>query len=340
MNRRSSLVLAMLTFAGMIAPNWSVLAQSPEKTSITIGVGGKTVFYYLPLTIAQRRGYFADQGLDVTVNDFAGGSKALQAMLGGSVDVVTGSYEHTINLQTKGQDIRGLVELARSSCVLVVDKSKAGKIRTVADLKHARIGVSAPGSSTHFFALYLMSKVGLTNRDASFIGVGAGAGAVAALQSGELDALSNVDPAISKLVLDGAVTILADARSAEGSQALFGAQPPAAVLYAPKEFIDRYPATTQRLVNAFVKALDWLSKASVEEIAATVPSAYLLGDKALYVKALEANLGTFSKDGIPSMGDMRAALDTLVAFQPELQDARIDLSKTFDDSFAKRARKD
>src|SRR6202521_5150793 len=84
-------------------------AQAPEKGKITIGVGGKTLFYYLPLTIAERKGYFKDEGLEVEIPDFAGGAKALQAMIGGSADVVSGAYEHTITQQAKGQNIEALV---------------------------------------------------------------------------------------------------------------------------------------------------------------------------------------------------------------------------------------
>ena len=60
-----------------------------------LAVGGKAAFYYLPLTIAEQLGYFKDEGLDVEISDFAGGAKALQALVGGSADVVSGAYEHT-----------------------------------------------------------------------------------------------------------------------------------------------------------------------------------------------------------------------------------------------------
>ena len=70
-------------------------AQALEKPKITIAVGGKNLLYYLPLTIAESLGYFKAEGLDVTIVDFAGGSRALQAVVGGSADVVSGAFEHT-----------------------------------------------------------------------------------------------------------------------------------------------------------------------------------------------------------------------------------------------------
>ena len=82
---------------------------SSRNPRSAIAVGGKAGFYYLPLTIAERHGYFKDEGLDVEISDFAGGSKALQALVGGSVDVVSGAYEHTIDQQAKGHNMQGFV---------------------------------------------------------------------------------------------------------------------------------------------------------------------------------------------------------------------------------------
>ena len=94
--------VATLGMAGMANSAW---AQALEKQKVSIAVGGKNLFYYLPLTIAEQQGYFKDEGLQVEISDFAGGAKALQALVGGSADVVSGAYEHTINMQAKGQMI-------------------------------------------------------------------------------------------------------------------------------------------------------------------------------------------------------------------------------------------
>src|SRR6478672_11499333 len=67
-----------------------------DKTTVRVAVGGQTQFIYLPLTLADQLGYFKDEGLSVEISDLRGGSEALAALLGGSVDMVTGFYEHTI----------------------------------------------------------------------------------------------------------------------------------------------------------------------------------------------------------------------------------------------------
>ena len=94
-------------------------AQAVEKPKLTIAVGGKNLLYYLPLTIAETQGYFKAEGLDVTIADFAGGSRALQALVGGSADVVSGAFEHTINMQVKGQRLRAFVLQGRAPQIVL-----------------------------------------------------------------------------------------------------------------------------------------------------------------------------------------------------------------------------
>jgi len=101
--------LSLLVLALILALAGGARGQAIEKKQLTLGVGGKSALYYLPLTICERLGYFKEQGLDVIIEDFRGGAQSLQALVGGSVDVVTGAYEHTIRMQAKGQDIRAVI---------------------------------------------------------------------------------------------------------------------------------------------------------------------------------------------------------------------------------------
>jgi NitT/TauT family transport system substrate-binding protein len=313
-------------------------AQTLEKRQLTLGVGGKTALYYLPLTIAERLGYFKEQGLDVSINDFRGGAQSLQALVGGSADVVTGAYEHTIRMQAKGQDVRALIELGRfPGIVLGLRKERAAAYKSAADLKGMKIGVSAPGSSTNFFVMYLMAKAGLKPADAAYIGVGIGPSVIAAIKRGDIDAVSNLDPMMTKLEMDGDIKVVADTRTEEGTRAIFGGSNPAAVLYARQDFISRNPNTTQALVNAFYKTLKWLERASPEQVAATVPEEYWLGDKALYMAAVKASKPAYSLDGVIPAAGMRSANDMLIAFDEELKGANVDLARTFDDRFVKKA---
>jgi NitT/TauT family transport system substrate-binding protein len=221
--------------------------------------------------------------------------------------------------------------------VLGVLTAKAGNYRSHADLKGFKIGITAPGSSTHFMARYLMAKAGLKPTDASFVGVGGGPAAVAAVANGEVDVIANLDPVITRLQQDGLIKIVVDARFPRVNYEVFGGTNPAAVLYAKQGFIAAHPNTIQALVNAFYKTLKWIATATTDEIIATVPTDYFLGDRDIYLKALRANLLVYSKNGLITRQGMRNALAMLSAFDPELKDASIDLDKTFDELFVTRA---
>jgi len=316
----------------------SAQAQKPETAKVRLAVGGKSSLYYLPLTVTERLGYFKDAGLDVEISDFAGGSKSLQAMIGGSADVVTGAFDHTIQMQAKNQAIVAVVQLGRfPGFALALRKEKAAGYKSAKDLKGMKIGVTAPGSSTHFMALHMMTQEGLKPEDASFIGIGAGNTVVAAVKRGEVDGLVNVDPMINLLNEEGEIKIVADTRTMEGTNKVYGGPYPAAVLYATAAFVEKNPGTTQALVTAFVRGLKWVQSHSPEEIAKVMPEEYALGNKALYVESIKTNHPAYSPDGKFMPNGPETALKVLKEFDKNVQSAKIDLSKTYTARFVDAA---
>ncbi len=310
-----------------------------ETRDVHIAVGGKAAFYYLPLTVAEQLGYFKDEGLNVRISDFKGGSAALRAVVGGSADVVSGAYEHTINLQSKKQYFQAFALEGRlPQIVLGVATSKMANFHSFKDLKGMKIGVTAPGSSTNNLVKQLLTKAGLDpDTSVSIVGVGAGATAVAAIKSGEIDALSNVDPVMTKLEREGDIRIVADTRTLKGTKEVWGAPLPAGCLYAPREFVQRNPNTVQALTNAIVRADKWIAKASATDVIKVVPEAYLLGDRALYMFTFDNVKEAISPDGIISDAGAIATLAALRNFIPSVKGADIDLSKTYTNEFAKKA---
>jgi len=313
------------------------IAAASAQT-VRLAVGGKPVIFYLPLTVAERLDYFRDEGLDVEISDLAGGSRALQSLMGGSADVVAGAFDHTIQMLSKQQSVVAVVQLGRyPGYVLGIAGPKMQTYGGPPDLKGMKIGVSAPGSGTHFMVLQYMIENGLKADDASFIGIGVSTTAVAAVKNGSVDAIVNVDPTMSMLQSLGLIKVVADTRTPEGTQTVYGGPYPAAVLYAKADYIDKNPAVMQKLVNAFVRTLKWIEAHSPAEIAAVLPPEYALGDKDLYVKSIAASKPMFSTDGrIPRAG-AEIALRVLKQFDPQLREATVDVGKTFDNSFVERS---
>jgi NitT/TauT family transport system substrate-binding protein len=331
-------MLAALAVGTMVAVTAG--AQAPEKKKITIAVGGKNLFYYLPLSVAERKGYFKDEGLDVEIPDFAGGAKALQALVGGSADMVSGAYEHTINMAAKKQPIKAVVLQAKySSIVLLLPKDKAAKYKGPADLKGLKVGVTAPGSSTNMFVNNILAKGGLKPTDISVVGVGAGSGAVAAMEKGEIDAMSNLDPVITQLESTGKFVSVADSRTEKGMNEIYGGDYHASVIYITEEFIKKNPNTVQAVVNAIVRADRWIAKATPQEIVDLMPDTYKAGNPSLYKQGLLKNMIGYSEDGQMSMKAAQNVYKVLKQFEPSVIKAgdSIKLDQTFDNSFAKKA---
>jgi NitT/TauT family transport system substrate-binding protein len=327
--------LAALTIA-------TAVQAAPEVSKVAIAVGGKPLFYYLPLTIAERLGYFKDEGLDVTITDFPGGAKALQSLMGGSADMVSGAYEHTINMQAKGQAIRSVVVQGRyAGIVLGLSPEKAAQYKSPKDLKGMKIGVTAPGSSTNMFVNALLAKEGLKPDAVSIIGVGATSGAVAAMQKKHIDAIANLDPVMNLLEVGGDIVTKVDTRTLEGQKYVYGADYAAGVIYTREDFIQKNPQTVQGVVNAMVRALRWIQKATPEQIVAAVPPEYYGENKAMYRVALGKNFNAISPDGTMSMAAAKNVYNVLKTFEASVQEAgdKIDLGKTFDNRFVVEAQK-
>ncbi|HEY6822156.1 MAG TPA: ABC transporter substrate-binding protein [Burkholderiales bacterium] len=309
-----------------------------EKRDVHIAVGGKTALYYLPLTITERLGYFKDEGLNVRISDFPGGTRSLEAVVGGSADVVAGAYEHTINMQSRKQNFQAFVLTGAAPQITVAIASKlAPSYKSPKDLKGLKVGVSAPGSSTNMVINYVIAQGGLKPSDISVIGIGAGATVVAAIDQGRVDVISQTDPAVTILERSGKVKVIAETRTPEGTAKIFGGPMPAASLYAPVSFVQKNPNTVQALTNATVRALKWMQDASPQQILDTVPEEYLLGNKAMYLFAYNNVKTAYSKDGYFSEAGARTTLKALASFNPNIQPQSINLAQTYTNEFVKKA---
>jgi NitT/TauT family transport system substrate-binding protein len=314
-------------------------AQAPEKTKINVATASLGL-PYLPLIIAQQRKYFADEGLQVEIAAFSGGSKALQSLMGGSSDVASGAYSNTLTMAAKGQKLKNFVVQVRyPALTIALSKRVADRYKSPADLKGMKIGVSAPGSSTHMVMAHLLGKGGLKSEDVSIIGVGTSGAAVAAIEKGEIDAIINSDPVMTKLETDGAIRIIADTRTRKGTEDMFGGPYPEAGLYATADFIAKNPNTIQALTNAIVRAELWMQKATIDDIAANVPPEHMLGDKQLYLASYQKMHESHAPDGQITKEGAQIVLNVLAAFLPEVKAANIKVEDTYDNHFVEAALK-
>jgi NitT/TauT family transport system substrate-binding protein len=286
---------------------------------------------YLPMTLAQELGFYKDAGLNVTLLDFPGGAKALEALMGGSADAVCGFYDHTIQMAAQGKELRAFVAMLRYPGLVLVSPSVSG----IEDLKSKTVGVSAPGSSTHMFLNYLLVKHGMKPDDVSNASIGMSATAVGAVTHNKVDAAVMTDPALAivRKQMPG-LHILADTRTVEGVRSVFGVESyPSAVLYSKTEWVARNRDTAKQLAGAITKTLSWMRSHSPEEIREKMPASFRTEDSATDVEVLRTAQAMLSVDGRFTAEAVEAVYKVLSTSLPAVRDAKIDLGKTYTNEF-------
>ncbi len=333
MKIRDKLLLCVAVSATLgIAPS----AQAADK--ITLMVGGYEKIIYLPAKLAERLGYFKDEGLDVELLNEGAGVDAENEMLAGAVQGVVGFYDHCVDLQTKGKYIESIVQLAHSPGEVELVSNKYPQAKTMADLKGKTLGVTGLGSSTNFLTQYLMGKAGVPIGQFTSLPVGAGTTFIAAMQQDKIQGGMTTEPTISRLIKTGQARVLVDLRTADTTKAALGGTYPAASLYMPAEWVQAHKPVAQKLANAFVKTLRFISSHSGAEIAAKMPKDFYVGDQDAYVKALDAGKGMFTTDGVMPANGPETVFSVLSAFSSNVKGKKVDLAKTYTTEFVTKVK--
>jgi len=326
-----------VTAAALALSSGLALAQS----KVTLAIGGASCLCYLPTMLAHQLGEYQKAGVNLEIVQFKGGSEALKAVMGGSAEVVSGYFDHTVNLAAKGQNLQSFVVYDRfPGFALVVSPKHTAAIKSVKDLANKKIGVSAPGSSTDFFLKYILKKNGVDPNSVGVIGVGLGATAIASMEQGEIEAAIMLDPAVT--VLQGKykdLKILSDTRSQKDTLAVFGGEYPGGALYTKADWIASHEKEVQAMTNAIVATLKWIRTHTPEEIADKMPPELVGKDKALYVAALKNTLPMFSETGRMDPKGAEAVLAVFAQSSPDVAKAKIDLSKTYTNKYVEAAGK-
>jgi NitT/TauT family transport system substrate-binding protein len=327
----ASIVLLAVAVTSCIA---CVRSREDATKPVRIAIGGQNQLIYLPTTLARELGFYREEGIEVELQDHAGGAKALQAMIGGSADVVSGFYDHTIQMAAEGRALIAFVTMLRFPG-LVLAASPASPVARIEDLKGRVAGVTTPGSSSHMLLTFLLHRHGVPVESVSVTGIGGAGTAVAAVERGKVDVGMMTDPAFTIVQRRApAVRILADLRHAEGVQEAFGTPTyPASVLYAGTEWVRANHDRAARLARAVKRTLEWIQAHPPQEIADRTPAAFRGDDPGLYAEAVKNTMSMFSPDGVMHADGAEAVRTLLAQSMDKVRNARIDLSKTYTNVF-------
>ncbi|MGE0118349.1 MAG: ABC transporter substrate-binding protein [Dongiaceae bacterium] len=336
-NRRSLLFATF--FAGVVLAMSGGEADAQEAGNVKVVMGTSapiTSIVYLPTVLADRLGFFKEEGIDFTLEQFNGGSAAAAALVNGSVDVLTGNYNHTIQLAAQGKHAVAFAQMTQTpGLVLAISPKATRTIRSIEDLRGANVGVSAPGGGSDILLKYLLGRAGIPASEVPVVSIGLGTTAVAAMEYGKVDAAVMLDPAVSQLkmrVKPAELQILIDLRKPEEVQKQFGVPSvPTASFYTTPEWLAAHPETARKLARALSKSLDWIRAHSAQEMLANLPEDFAGGEPDVYLEALEQNkVGVAQSVRI----DEHGAESILEMLTPVLAaDAPVDLAKTFTNDY-------
>ncbi|SMG55444.1 ABC transporter substrate-binding protein [Paraburkholderia susongensis] len=325
-------LVASLAFCAAAKLATPARAAAPEK--FVIMVGGINKLIYLPARLAEQLGYFEAEGLDVELLSEPTGIDGENEMLAGAVQGVVGFYDHTIDLQARGKEVKTIVVLGQvPGEVQMVAAKSADSIRSMADVRGKTLGVTGLGSSTSFLTQYLAQRAGVPASQYTLLPVGAGNSFITAIRQGRIHAGMTTEPTVTQLLKSGDATVLVDMRNVDGTRAALGGTYPASSLYVQSTWLDAHPQEAAKLARAFVKTLRYMHTHSAEEIAAQMPKEDIGIDRALYVSALRASLPMYTVDGRMPADGPQTVLKVLSAFNPAVKGRHIDLSRTFTNRF-------
>jgi sulfonate transport system substrate-binding protein len=331
-------IKSMRMVAGLLAIVLSS-GDAVAQNKVTIAIGGSSCLCYLPAVLARQLGEYDRAGVSVDMVDLRGGSDTLTAVLSGSADVVTGYFDHCVELAAKKQALQSFVVFDRyPGEVVVVSPVHSTEIKSLSDLAGKKVGVTAPGSTSDFFLKFLLKKSGVDPATVSIIGIGVGATALAAMEQGQIDAAVMLDPSVTYLQgKHSDLRVLADTRSERDARSVFGADYPGGAFYSTAAWIGSHEKEAQALTDAIARTLAWIHSHSPEEIMAKMPRDLIGKDRELYLSALKNTIPMFSETGRMDPKGAEAVLSVFSESSPIVAQAHIDVSKTYTNRFVDHA---
>jgi NitT/TauT family transport system substrate-binding protein len=292
---------------------------------------------YLQIDLARALHYFEDAGINVHIDSFSKGTEAASELLKGRVDFSANSIDHVITLGSNGGTLKMVASFTDLPTVtLVVRRDLRSQIRSIADLKGRRIGVTSFGSGTHVLMASILKKSGYSLKDVTILSVGAGDSLIAAMKQKRIDAALSTDPTTIRLLLDGDASLLLDMVTFEETQRVFSGSYQFTGLLTRQDVIERNPELVQKMVGVIVRVNHYIATHSAAEIAAALPPD-IVGDRYVYIKSLEHSRPAFSRDGLVTPESIANNVQSLITFGSIQGGHSINPATFYDMSFVRNA---
>src|SRR5690349_18368943 len=146
-------------------------ASATADTVLNVGKANATSDAIIPVNVGDELGIFKKHGLALKIQDFGGGSKMAQALAAGSIDIGDGAGTE-MAFVAKGAPMMTICETAGPAPFLGIGAPPDSTIRTIAELKGAKIGVSTSGSLTDWLTKELTRTQGWGPNGVTSVAIG------------------------------------------------------------------------------------------------------------------------------------------------------------------------
>ena len=314
MKRGMTIFLIVLFFSGgFFSPAY---AQALRQVKMTIPVVAHSM---TPVYIAQSKGFFADEKLDLDITSTGGGGPDIRALIAGDVEFSFTTGDNVVLAQQEGK--RLLMVMSGLNRVFInwamhKDTAKAKGISEstpLADkikaLKGLTVGVTNPGALTAHLAAFVIRKAGYNpQQDVQIIPIGAGPTWLAALENRKVDVALTAPPVPETAITRGfAVMFINNAKGEDPSIPEFLMEN----LVARPETVAKDPDLVRRMVRALTRANQWALKSTPEQVADALKPFMAQTPPDLLLAGVKSVLPALSPDGRTSERSVQITQDVL-----------------------------
>ncbi|WP_310963811.1 ABC transporter substrate-binding protein [Nocardioides terrisoli] len=335
-----ALALGVAGCGNSAAPDAQGGGSSAGTPTVSLMVGGIDKQIYLPYQLAQNLGLYKKYGVNVKLStEVNGGVGAEDAMASGQVDMAGAWYIHTIDFQSKGKAVEGIVQLSGAPGEREMCGTNSG-VHSAADFKGKTLGVTDLGSGTDELTQFMAAQHGISHSQYHTLAVGAGATAITAIQRGTAQCVMTTQPTVGALETKHLAYPAINLATTQGAQQALGGAWPAATVLAQTSWVNSHKATVQKVVDALVATMHWIHSHTAAQIAAKMPPDYVQNStisKAQYVAGLKTDKDQFLPDGIMPAGGPKIVYAMEKAIGVDVSHVKI--ANTFTNEFAVKANK-
>jgi NitT/TauT family transport system substrate-binding protein len=300
--RRTIFVVAITVFFCLALAFPGANAQSPRKVKLTMPVVALSM---TPVYLAQAKGFFAEEGLEVDVTTTGGGGPDIRALIAGEVDFSFTTGDNVTLAYQEGKRLVMVMNGVRRVFINWAMHKEVAKAKGITEttpfaekvkaLKGLTVGVTTPAALTAHLAAFVIRKAGyVPQEDVKIIPIGAGPTWLASLENRKVDVALTAPPVPETAIRRGhAIMFINNAKGEDASMSEFLM----VNLVVRPETIEKNPDLVRRMVRALVKANKWSLSAKPEEVADALRPTFGKTDPADHLDGVKSILPALSPDG-------------------------------------------